>query len=157
MEAFSFKKPAVITPVSTGDLFGLYPYQTDIVLTKTLEAKQHIFALLTKLPQNAYRLSPFHRNIYFGVTVNQQSDLWRLDELKKIQAPVKYTLFEPLYSAIDYDLSFLDWIVIGPQTRPALQPRGCTSPVPLDNAGDTPVFMKATLEWSPKQRQGPAT
>lgn len=155
MEPFFRKKPSVITPVSTGDLFGLHFDQSDTILAKTLEADWHIFAILTKLPQNAHDFSPFHKNIWFGVTVNEQPDTWRLDELREIEAPVRWTIFEPLYSAIDYDLSWLNWIVIGPQTGPLLQPEKSWVQSVLDNAPNVPVFMKTTLDWSPKRREPP--
>ena len=154
-EPFKLKKSAVITPVSTGDLFGLPFYMTRNIMDTVKGAYWHTFATLTKLPQNAYRFSPFPENVWFGVTVNEQRDTWRLDELRKIEAPVRWAIFEPLYSRIDYDLSWLNWIVIGPQTRPLLQPEKSWVQSVLENAPSVPVFMKSTLDWSPKRREPP--
>lgn len=146
---------AVITPVSTGDLFGLPVHMTSKILNVIEAAAWHTFAVLTKMPQSAHRFSPYPDNVWFGVTVNEQADTWRLDELTEIEAPVRWTIFEPLYSAIDHDLSWLDWIVIGPQTRPEMQPKRAWIQSILDNAPGVPVFMKSTLEWDPKRREGP--
>jgi len=154
-EPFQLKKPAVITPVSTGDLFGLPSHMTRNIMDTVKGASWHTFATLTKMPQNAHKFSPFPENVWFGVTVNEQEDTWRLDELREIEAPVRWVIFEPLYSAIDHDLSWLDWIVLGPQTRPELQPKKEWVQSVLDNAPEVPIFMKSTLDWTPKRRDGP--
>lgn len=149
------KKPAIITPVSTGDLFGL-PWQfTARIIEVIKKADQHIFATLTKVPQNAHRFNPFPENLWFGVSVNEQSDVWRLDELKKIDAKLKWAIFEPLYSKIDYDLSFLDWIIIGAQTRPEFQPDMDWVNGILDSALNVPIYMKSNLNWTPMRKEWP--
>lgn len=153
-EPLKRKKRAVITPVSTGDLFGLPHKMMAVILDIIEQASWHIFPILTKAPQNA-RLFRYPSNVWFGVTVNEQADTWRLDKLRKIEAPIRWAIFEPLYSAIDYDLSWLDWIVIGPQTRPELQPEKAWVQSILDNAPSVSIFMKSTLRWSPKRRERP--
>jgi len=140
------KKPAVITPVSMGDLFGQRSEHIRRVLENVEACYWHVFALLTKLPQYALDFNPYPANVWFGVTVNVQADVWRLDLLQKINAPKLYCLFEPLYESIDYDLSWLDLIVIGPQTKPMLQPKGEWIQTILGNAPGVRVFMKSTLE-----------
>jgi len=143
-EPLRCRRPSVITPVSMGDLFGQRREDTERVLDVFWEAGWHVYAILTKLPQHAldyYYLD----NVWFGVTVNIQADVWRLDVLKDISAPKKYVLFEPLYGPIDYDLSWLDLIVIGPQTKPMLQPKKGWIRSIRDNAPGVRVFMKTTL------------
>lgn len=156
-EPFKVSKSAVITPVSTGDLFGLPHEMTKEILIYIERAFWHTFAILTKMPHNAVEENPYAKNVWFGVGVNKQGDIWRLDILKKIKAKVRWAIFEPLYSAIDYDLSWLDWIIIGPQTRPTLQPKSTWVETILRNAKEVPIFMKSTLEWDPKPREGPKT
>lgn len=148
------KKPSVITPVSTGDLFG-FPYEmAQRVLDVVEEASWHIFALLTKVPQNALSFK-FTNNVWFGVTVNEQEDTWRLDELKKIQSKHKWMIAEPLYSEIDYDLTWLDWILIGNQTNPEVQPEEEWVQSILDNAEGVPIYMKSSLEFGLRLRESP--
>jgi protein gp37 len=137
---------AVITPVSMGDLFGQKPEDIKEVLRVVEYCPEHVFAILTKLPQHALQYSPYPINVWFGVTVNSQADVWRLDVLRKIEAPRKYCLFEPLYGEISYSLDFLDLIVIGPQTKPTLQPRAEWVKSVLKNAPGVHVFMKSTLK-----------
>ena len=154
-EPLKLKKPAVITPVSTGDLFGLGWLITKPILQAIWRAPWHTFAILTKAPQNAARYI-FPENVWFGVTVNESADVWRLDILQGIHASIRWAIFEPLYSAVDYgDLSWLDWIVIGPQTRPELQPEREWVQGILDAAPGVPGWMKEGLDWGPLRREVP--
>jgi len=66
--------------------------------------------------------------------------------LGKINASKKYCLFEPLYGPIDYDLSWLDLIVIGPQTAPLHQPKKEWVESIVRNAGSAPIFFKSKLK-----------
>ena len=155
-EPHNYYTPAAITSVSTGDLFGLPDWMISVIVGLMDDTLWHIYATLTKMPQRAHRFSPYPPNIWFGVGVNEQADVWRLDELQKIKAQLKWAIFEPLYSAIDYDLTFLDWIIVGPQSRPNLQPKREWVQSILNNAEDVPVFMKSTLDWHlPKRREPP--
>ncbi len=147
--------PSVITPVSTGDLFGLPADMTARILTVIEIADWHLFPILTKAPQNAHRRYKYPDNVWFGVTVNEQADTWRLDELRKIRSKHKWMIAEPLYSEIDYDLTWLDWIIIGAQNRPELQPEKQWIQSIMDNAGDVPVFMKPNLSWFSKRQEAP--
>lgn len=125
----NFKEPlkcrhrSVITPVPRGDLFGQSHKTIETILRIIDKANHHIFALLTKLPQIALKYNPYSNHVWFGVTVNSQADVWRLEILKRIDAKKKYVMFEPLYSAINYDISWVDLAVIGAQTNPLIQPK----------------------------------
>jgi len=156
-EPLQAKKPHKIFPVSTGDLFGLQSDQTKLILDVMEQAYWHTFQPLTKQPQNALPFSPFPENTWFGVSVNCQADVWRLDILRKIRARIKFGYFEPLYSGIDYDLSFLDWIVIGAQTRPNKQPKAEWVKELLYQAerNKTPVFLKNNLSWETRLQEFP--
>jgi len=136
--------PAVITPVSMGDLFGLEPLDTWKILWVCESCIWHKFAILTKLPQNAKEYS-FNKNFWFGVTVNSQKDVWRLDLLQEIDCKKKYVLFEPLYEPIDYPLDWLDLIVIGPQNYPTVQPKPEWIESIIHNAKGAPVYFKSKL------------
>ena len=153
------KKPSVIVPVSTGDLFGQPLKTIHRIIDVIEEAHWHTFPILTKAPQNA-GIFRFPHNVWFGVTVNDKFDVWRLNELRGILERQDYAIhgwavFEPLYSEIDRDLTWLKWIIIGPQTRPDLQPEDEWVQTILDNAEGVPVFMKSNLEFSPIRRESP--
>jgi protein gp37 len=139
---------AVITPVSMGEMFDLQPNDVIKILDVCAEAHWHVFAFLTKKPQEAVKYN-FSRisQCWFGVTVNSQNDVWRLNYLESIEGVKKYVLFEPLYGPIEYHgLQFLDLIVIGPQNYPLVQPKrewveSITKHVDIDH-----VFFKSKLK-----------
>lgn len=157
-EPLRFKKPAKIFPVSTGDLFGLEPSQIQAILDVMKQDNWHTFQILTKQPQNALSFNPFPNNVWFGVTVNMQADVWRLDELKNIEAKVRFCSFEPLYSKIDYDIAFLDWIIIGAQTRPEKQPdkEWVESLIKKAREHGIAVFLKNNLKWHERIQEFPS-
>jgi protein gp37 len=85
----------------------------------------HTFIVLTKQPQNIPEDEnfPLPPNLWLGVTVNCKADLWRIDELRKTSATVKCVSFEPIYEDLgEVNLEGIDWIIIGAQTRPEVQP-----------------------------------
>jgi len=149
-EPCEMQMPSVITPVSMGDIFGLSLAQFYEIWKVMDAADWHVYALLTKLPHVAEDHMPVRpqENLWFGVTVNTQEDVWRLKVLRKQYFPKKYCLFEPLYGPIDYDLSWLDLIVIGPQNYPLLQPKEDWIESVLDNAKGVRVFFKSKLKCS---------
>lgn len=150
-EPLKRKKPSVITPVSTGDLFGLPYKMTQRILDVIEEASWHIFPTLTKAPNNAW---PFmlSDNVWFGISVNEQADVWRLEKARKYSSKT-WAIFEPLYSPIDCDLTWLDWIVIGYQTRPTFQPEEEWVQSVIDHAEGVPIFMKSGLRYWPLRRE----
>ncbi len=142
----------MITPVSTGDLFGLEPAQIESILSVVRKASWHVFAVLTKVPDRA-GIWEYPDNVAFGVTVNEQADVWRLEELEAIRARWRWVIFEPLYGPVDHDLAFLDWVIIGHQTRPEIQPEGAWVKGILESAPGVPVFMKGSLRYEPLRRE----
>lgn len=160
-EPLQRKKPAGIFVCSMGELFdsALGWGLVAPILNVMWECPQHRFYILTKQPQNAKNYPEYPDNVWVGVSVNRKSDLWRISELRKINAKIKFVSFEPLYEDIAFDvvadlLGGIDWIVIGAQTRPTLQP----DPQWVENliglsyaAGNyVAVFLKDNLKWPEK-------
>src|SRR3972149_4708096 len=91
-------------------------------------AARHTFVVLTKQPQNVPEDEnfPLPENLWLGVSVNCKKDLWRIDALRKIALSVnavKFVSFEPLYEDLgDVSLSGINWVIIGAQKRPNVQP-----------------------------------
>ena len=114
------------------DLFGIgVPEKwTWDVLEKIdrLGYEHHRFYLLTKQPQNLHRFSPFPRNCYVGVTVcNQSMHNEAIACMAGIKAKIKYISYEPLLRPISathaYDLSEIQWVILGSQTKPTVMPK----------------------------------
>jgi protein gp37 len=124
------KKSARIGVSFLGDL---YDKNMDIIWIQRIfdimtNAFWHTFVSLTK---QAYTLSRLTRNwivvpknVWLGVTVNRKENLNRIEDLKTVDSDsVKFVSFEPLYEDMgDIDLKGIDWVIIGAQTRPNLQP-----------------------------------
>jgi protein gp37 len=147
------KKPARIGVAFMGDLFdsGFDVVHRELFRVMA-KASWHTFLVLTKQSRN---MRVFFEdcvklpgNVWLGVSVNTRLDLLRIEDLKATDARVKFVSFEPLYEDLgDVDLQGIDWIVIGAQTRPDLQPR----PEWVDrlaltaNDAGVPVFVKNNL------------
>ena len=112
------------------------------------KAPQHMFLILTKQPQNIPDSLVFPDNVWLGVTVNRTADLWRIEELKKKKAKVKFVSFEPLYENLgNIDFKCIHWIIIGAQTRPTFlpMPQWIDSIVEQAKQRQIPIFFKDNL------------
>jgi protein gp37 len=93
------------------------------VINRAGEAYWHWFINLTKQPQNIPKGLHFPKNWVQGVTVNQKSDLWRINELRKVQVETRMISFEPIYEDLgNVNLQEIDWVILGAQTHPELIP-----------------------------------
>lgn len=79
---------------------------------------QHIFQWLTKRPERAAALADTLRwpeNIWIGATIEEDKEVWRADELRKIPVATKFISAEPL--AVDampsLDLTDISWLIVG--------------------------------------------
>lgn len=109
-----------------GDLYDqtVRNWWRDLVYEVMRTANWHKFMCLTKQPQNCLEypnVAP--PNLCLGVSVNTRKDTWRIEILKEIVATLKVVSFEPLYESMgEVDLSGIDWVIIGAQSRPNVQP-----------------------------------
>ncbi len=156
------KKPAMIFVDSMGDEFAPCvprPWQ-DKGFEVERECPQHIFAHLTKFPENLAQHNPWPKNAWAGATaINNEMAKLAVEGLTKTNARVKFLSCEPLLGPISllYDMSKLDWIIVGAQTNPERQPeRGWVEGIlgEADHCG-VPVFMKDNLKWPHHRREWP--
>jgi len=117
----------------------------------------HVFQVLTKFPQNikkfpaAYRLIQALPNLWLGVTVNTQNDMWRVEELATIQTVGrKFVSVEPMFSRVTLqDLIYeIDWIIVGAQTNPLKLPEKSWVKQLISEAekANIPIFLKDNLK-----------
>jgi len=149
------KKPVGVFIDSMGDLFDTEIRGDDIaaILACIEESSQHVFYCLTKQAQRLKYFSNWPPNLWLGVTVNTIKDLWRINELKKINCRVRFISFEPLYEDVSdkVDLEGIDWVIVGGETC-----NGKTTFIPeqewienlydLADVSGTTVFCKDNLE-----------
>ena len=71
---------------------------------------------MTKRPERLVELSPhldFHKNIWLGVSVENQSYVSRIDLLRQVPANVRFLSCEPLLGSLNLDLTNIHWVIVG--------------------------------------------
>ena len=127
----SWKKPQTIFVNSMSDLFHKnvpleYIQQVFDVMKR---AHWHRFQVLTKRSSRLAELSPFLEwspNIWMGVSVESQKYDYRIDNLRRTGAAIKFLSLEPLLGALkNLNLSEMDWAIVGGESgygaRPILE------------------------------------
>lgn len=119
-----WKKPRVIFVNSMSDLFHKdVPLKFIVQCFEVMEqASQHTFQVLTKRPE---RVAEVHAslvwpsNIWMGTSVENSDYVWRIDELRKVPAAVRFLSIEPLLGPIpQVDLSGIHWAIVGGESGP---------------------------------------
>lgn len=121
------KKPTVYFIFSMGDWLddAVKPEWRKQCLKVMAENDQHIFITLTKQYRNLWKIaydSPegvIPDNVWVGITVTKRSQVWGIEELKKLKVPVHLVSFEPLKEDLAniVDLYGIEWIIIGAQSK----------------------------------------
>lgn len=124
----SWKKPQTIFVNSMSDLFHKdvpldYIQKVFNVMAK---ADWHNFQVLTKRSE---RLKEFNKelnwqkHIWMGVSVENQKVIHRIDDLRAIDAHIKFLSIEPLLGSLPkLDLTGIDWVIVGGESGPKARP-----------------------------------
>jgi protein gp37 len=126
------------------------------VLDAIDQVPQHHFLALTKRPdhiRDTLRGRDLPPNLWLGVSVTCQADLWRISMLKGSIMPStkRFVSFEPLLGPINLsgfdDFCGLDWAIIGAQTGPGkvVPERQWIDDLVGACGTSIPVFMKSNL------------
>ncbi len=113
------KKPCMIFVNSMSDLFHkqVPPEYIQKVFRVMRGAGWHQFQILTKRSKRLLELSKeidWPPNVWMGVTVENNDYTYRIQNLRKTGAIVKFISFEPLLGAIpELDLTGIDWAIVG--------------------------------------------
>jgi len=115
----SWKKPQKVFVNSMSDLFH-EDVPLDFILSAfnvMQKANWHIFQILTKRSQRLFELNRFicwQPNIWMGVSVESENYKYRIDDLRKTKAHVKFISFEPLLASVGIlNLKGIDWVIVG--------------------------------------------
>ena len=123
-----WRRPRMIFVNSMSDLF-----HEDVPLDFILKvfdvmgrAPQHHFQILTKRSERLAQLSPdllWPENVWMGVTVEDEDYTFRIDDLRRTDAAVKFISFEPLLGPIhNISLHDIDWVIVGGESGPGARP-----------------------------------
>jgi protein gp37 len=123
-----WRQPRMIFVNSMSDLF-----HQDVPLDFILKvfdvvrrASQHCFQILTKRSERLAQLSPrlpWPDNVWMGVTVENDDYTYRIEDLRRTDAAVKFISFEPLIGPVSHiGLGGIDWAIVGGESGPGARP-----------------------------------
>lgn len=123
-----WKKPQMIFVNSMSDLF-----HKDVPLSyiqRVFEvmhrADWHTFQILTKRSERLLELDPkldWPRNVWMGVSVENQDYTFRIDHLRQAGAHVRFLSLEPLLGPLpNLDLRGIHWVIVGGESGPGARP-----------------------------------
>jgi protein gp37 len=114
-----WRKPRVIFVNSMSDLFH-ERVPLDFILDvfdMMRTADRHVFQILTKRHERLADLAreiDWPRNVWMGVSVENNRWVVRADSLRQVPAAVRFISAEPLLGPVDaLDLAGLDWVIAG--------------------------------------------
>jgi protein gp37 len=119
-----WKKPRLIFVNSMADLFHKdVPLSFIKKVFKTMgRADQHVFQIVTKRSELLAELAPklpWPSNVWMGVTVESDRRLYRIADLQRVPAAVKFLSMEPLLSDFPtLPLEGIDWVIVGGESGP---------------------------------------
>jgi len=124
----SWKSPKRIFVNSMSDLFH---EKVPLAYIKRVfrvmnQADWHQFQILTKRAERLEKVSgqlDWSRNIWMGVSVENEEYLDRIDHLRRSGAQVKFLSVEPLLAPVGIvDLGGIDWVIVGGESGPGARP-----------------------------------
>jgi protein gp37 len=123
-----WKKPNVIFVNSMSDLFHEdIPDEFIMKVFDTMkQAYWHTFQILTKRSKRMLKIAnrlPWPENIWMGVTVETSKQLFRLYDLEKVPAFIRFVSMEPLLGPIHrFPYEIVDWVIVGGESGPYSRP-----------------------------------
>lgn len=113
-----WRKPTRIFVNSMSDLFHeKVPVEfLKEVFEVIRETPWHMYQILTKRPERLIELAPqleWHKNIWMGVSVENQNYVHRIDYLRQIPATVRFLSCEPLLGSLQLNLTDIHWVIVG--------------------------------------------
>lgn len=121
---YRWKSPKLVFVNSMSDLFHKdVPLKfIQKVFDVMNDCPQHTFQVLTKRSERLLELSKslkWSENIWMGVSVESQDYTWRVHDLAKTDAKVKFLSVEPLIGPIhQIALRNIDWVIVGGESGP---------------------------------------
>ena len=67
-------------------------------------------------------MAPWPRNVWVGVSVERQEQVWRVAELRKVPAAVRFISADPLLGPLNLDLDGIHWLIAGGESGPNHRP-----------------------------------
>jgi len=147
----TWRAPKVVFVNSMSDLFHVdVPLEFIRRVFATMErCPQHTFQVLTKRAERLEELAPmlpWPRNVWMGVSVESAEYAWRIDQLRRVPAAVRFLSVEPLLGPVDdLRLDGIHWVIVGGESGPGarpMRPEWVESILAQCRAAGVPFFFK---------------
>lgn len=121
-------KPRKIFVNSMSDLFhDEVPIEFIQEIFRTMnETPRHTYQVLTKRSQRLKDIAgqlPWSENIWIGTSVENESVLSRIDDLRNVPAAVRFLSCEPLLGPLsNMNLDGIHWVIVGGESGPKSRP-----------------------------------
>ena len=154
-----WKRPRLIFVNSMSDLFhpDVPLAYVQRVFDTMVSADWHTFQVLTKRSERlaeVARLLPWPDNIWMGVSVENQRWTSRIDDLRKVDAALRFLSCEPLLGPLELDLTGIHWVIAGGESGPRarrMRPEWARSVRDQCRAASVPFFFK---QWGAHDTSG---
>lgn len=116
---YSWKQPKIVFVNSMSDLFHKdIPFSfIQKVFDVMNDNPQHVFQILTKRSDILLKYNSkltWGHNIWMGVSVEDKKVMYRIDDLRKTHAHVKFLSCEPLIGPLPgMNLENINWVIVG--------------------------------------------
>ncbi len=123
-----WKRPVRVFVNSMSDLF--HEGVPEVFIRRVWDVMEatprHTYQILTKRPDRMAELTErltCLKNVWLGTSVEGPEVLERLDELRKVEAAVRFVSFEPLIGPVGAaDLTGINWAIVGGESGPRARP-----------------------------------
>jgi protein gp37 len=123
-EPYHWKKSRRVFVNSMSDLFHEeIPFDFIKEVFKVMNGNvRHNFQVLTKRSERLAELAPlleWSENIWMGVTIERNDYVRRTEDLRNIDASIKFLSLEPLLGPLpDLEVKGIDWVIVGGESGP---------------------------------------
>ncbi len=123
-----WKKSRLVFVNSMSDLFhrSVSPDFLRNVIEVMRQASWHQFQTLTKRSKRLANIAQsfdWPANVWIGVSVETQHFMGRIDDLRRVPAPIRFLSLEPLLGPLpNLDLDGIDWVIVGGESGPRARP-----------------------------------
>ena len=127
------------------------------VFDTMVRADWHTFQVLTKRSERLAELAhqlPWPKNVWMGVSVENQRWTTRIDNLRTVPAAVRFLSCEPLLGSLKLNLRGIHWVIAGGESGPRARPmqlEWARSIRDQCQMGGVPFFFK---QWGSHNEKG---
>jgi protein gp37 len=156
---YGWKKPALVFVNSMSDLFhDEVPIDFISRVFDVMVACPHLtFQVLTKRAHRLAEVSdllPWPRNVWMGVSVEDEPAVARIHELRNVPAAVRFLSCEPLIGPLGkLPLRGIDWVIVGGESGPRSRPMEARWVQAIHTqclGADVPFFFK---QWGGRNKK----